>query len=298
MLIGAGFAGLIAAHIFPRELIVEAAPEPKEGHKALLRFRTDAVGKLTGIPFKPVRVRKGIFMGGKFHQPNIQLANMYSQKCLGKTLGDRSIWSIEAADRFIAPETFYEQLIESVGARIEWSRAVDFKLAAQCDVPFISTAPLHVMLDSVGIPYECTFLRAPITVRRYRVDDCDVYQTIYFPSNAHSLYRASITGNMLICEFEGDAEGDWLLDVLCAFSLEHDQLEVIEAVKQNYGKIAPINNELRKSLIHKLTVDHNILCLGRYATWRNILLDDVVDDSWIVKRLATASGYDRRIAAI
>jgi hypothetical protein len=298
MIIGSGFAGLLAAYIFPRETIVEAAAAPTQMHKALLRFRTDAASKLTGIPFKKVRVRKGIFFEGEFHQPTIQLANLYSQKCLGKILGDRSIWSIEAADRYVAPETFYEQLIEAVGPRIMWGQTIDFKLAKKCDAPFISTAPLPAVLQSLGVEVEAHFDRAAITVQRYRVQDCDCYQTIYFPTDAHSLYRASITGSLLICEFEGAPEGDWLRDLLNAFALDGDYVDEIDKVKQSYGKIAEIDTTLRKSIIHRLSVEHNIYSLGRFATWRNILLDDVIDDAWVVKRLMHQSEYDRRMAAL
>jgi hypothetical protein len=298
MIVGSGFAGLLAAYIFPREAVVEAAAAPAQMHKALLRFRTDAASKLTGIPFKKVRVRKGIYFEGEFHQPNIQLANLYSQKCLGLILGDRSIWSIEAADRYVAPETFYEQLIEAVGPRIEWGKQIDFKRAKSCDAPFISTAPLPVVLQSLGLEVEAEFDRAPITVQRYRVQDCDAYQTIYFPTDAHSLYRASITGSLLICEFEGAPEGDWTRDMLNAFAIDGDFVDEIDKVKQSYGKIAEIDTTLRKSIIHRLSVEHNIYSLGRFATWRNILLDDVIDDAWVVKRLMHQSEYDRRMAAL
>lgn len=298
MIIGAGLAGLIAAHIFPRERIIEAAAGPMQMHRALLRFRSESVSKLTGIPFKRVRVHKGIYFDGEFHAPNIQLANKYSNKCLGRIAGDRSIWNIDAVDRFVAPEDFYAQLIESVGARIEWGREIDFKLAKKCEAPFISTAPLPMLLKSLGIATDLEFVRAPITVQRFRVDDCEAYQTIYFPTSDHSLYRASITGNLLIAEFEGYPDGEWLPDMRDAFDLDRDQLVELDTVKQQFGKIAEIDANRRKKLIHEISYYHNIFSLGRFATWRNLLLDDVVEDAAVVKRLIHATEYDRQLAAI
>jgi hypothetical protein len=297
MIIGAGLAGLIAAHVFPREVVCEVSDEPQQMHRALLRFRSDAISRLTGIPFKKVRVRKGIFFNDNFHEPNIALANMHSQNCLGSILGDRSIWNIDAADRFIAPETLYEQLIDAVGNRIMWGSEVDFKLAKGCASPFINTAPLPVVLASLGIDPPVELRRAPITVQRYRVEYCDAYQTIYFPDMNHSLYRASITGDLLICEFQGDPLGDWEAELNLAFALLGNY-EPIGTYKQAFGKIADIAPGIRKALIHKLTVDHNIFSLGRFATWRNVLLDDVLDDAAVVKRLATAGEYDRKLASL
>jgi hypothetical protein len=50
--------------------------------------------------------------------------------------------------------------------------------------------------------------------------------------------------------------------------------------------------------LFRLTHERNIYSLGRFATWRNILLDDVVDDIAAIKKLLKAnSAYDIRRAA-
>lgn len=297
MIVGAGLAGLIAAHVFPKEPVVEARPEPTELHKALLRFRSPVVGELTGIEFAPVTVRKGIWMDGEWHEPNIRVANLYSQKVIGK-LSDRSIWNLDSETRWIAPENLYERLVDSVGSRISWGEKAHF---LNSDSPVISTAPMPVVLREIGIQAEPgEFKRAPIDVRRFRIPGAAVYQTVYFPTREHTLYRASITGDLLICEFterDGDIPG-WQSDVVSAFGLRESdvhQYEELERVSQEHGKIAPINESYRRSLIHALTEDFNIFSLGRFATWRNILLDDVVHDAAVIKRLINASQYERRI---
>lgn len=83
MIVGAGLAGLITAHVFPRHAVVEAATEPLQMHKAVLRFRNESVSNLVGIPFKAVTVRKGVWWERKFVPADIGLANLYSDKCLG-----------------------------------------------------------------------------------------------------------------------------------------------------------------------------------------------------------------------
>lgn len=296
MIVGAGLAGLITAHIFQRETIFEAAPGPLEMHHALLRFRSDVVSKVTGIDFREVTVRKGIWSDGRFIEPTIAAANDYTQKCMGRLVGDRSIWNLEPVKRFIAPEDFYDQLIAAVGTRIRWSSEIDFKAAKRHDL-FISTAPLPIVMKSLGVDAPFEMEREPITVLRFRVQRSDVHQTVYFPNPNHSLYRASITGDLLICEFSGEPVGQWMEELCAAFRF-WNELTILDSVRQSYGKIAPVDNAQRRELLHWLTAEHGILSIGRFATWRNILLDDVVNDAAVVKRLAKASKYERRMAAL
>lgn len=299
MIVGAGLAGLIAAHAFPKLPIIEASPEPRENHKALLRFRSTAVSQLINIEFKPVHVRKGIWLDGAWVQPAIDICNQYSRKVLNR-ISDRSIWNLDPVTRYIAPENLHQQLIDAVGHRVSWSTAANFLDGK----PKISTAPLSVTLEQVGLrgteKDDLQFRRAAIRVWRYRVKNCNVYQTVYFPTRHHNVYRASITGDVLICESIGDWEPQsdfWLTDICCAFGINSDELCAIETVSQKYGKIAPIDEGRRKQLIARLTREFNIFSLGRFATWRNLLLDDVAHDVMVVKRLMSADQYDRIIAS-
>jgi hypothetical protein len=302
IIIGAGLAGLIAAHAWPRATITETSKSPIQNHKALLRFRSDSVSHATAIPFRRVTVRKGILHNGKFEQPSVRLANLYSRKVTG-TLLDRSIWNIETAHRFIAPENFYERLLEQVGQRICWGEDFDFaKIGIYHPVPHVSTAPMPVAARALGEPINETFSRSKICVLRWRIEmrDADVYQTVYFPTPTHNMYRASITGNLLIAEFIGDAptkdeNGHWLSEMLMAFALEVGEIHELESTTQRYGKISPIDEQVRRSVVRRLSEERGIYSLGRFATWRNLLLDDVVQDITVIKRLMAADSYDGRI---
>jgi len=294
VIVGAGLAGLIAAHVFPRAWIFEARGEFEQTHRALLRFRTDNISKLTGVPFRRVLVRKAIWDREQEVPPGIEVCNRYSRKVLGQLIADRSIWNLEPVVRFVAPEAFHEELAENVGDRIQWGHKVDFTKPHDA---IISTAPMDVLLRELGWEHDQEFGRAGIRVKRYRVPRCDVFQTIYFPSEQHSMYRASITGDLLICEFVGDPIGNWSDEIVAAFRFP-TQPEPIDDVAQHYGKIAPIDERFRKGTIAGLTREHNIFSLGRFATWRNILLDDVLDDAAVIKRLIHAHEYDRRLATL
>lgn len=295
MIIGAGLAGLIGAHTLPGE-IHEAAEAPAGMHKALLRFRTQDVSRVTGIEFRPVTVRKGIWWNG-FVGASIRTANFYSGKCLGGHLvGERSIWNLEPVTRYIAPSDFYSRLVEKLHHRICWASPFDFGMSALMDEPVVNTAPLDVVLRRLRIHSDEPFTKASIFVERWKVSDCDLHQTIYFPSPYTPVYRASITGDVLIIEAVEAFREDQLKEVIEAFGLcGTERISKLDNGHQRYGKIAPIDEIARKHYVAMLTTNHNIFSLGRFATWRNLLLDDVVNDAQVVKKLLTASAYERKL---
>ncbi len=297
-IIGAGLSGLIAAHAWPSVPIVEASAEPTP-HRALLRFRSDAVARLTGIEFKQVTVRKGLWSRGAFREPTIALANEYSKKVIGRILGDRSIWNLDAVERWIAPENFQERLLDNVRARVTFNECDDMRGKP----PFISTAPMPVALSTLGIK-RARFERAAIEVQRYRVPRCDAHQTVYFPDADACLYRASITGDVLIVESIGMGTGQLMIaarpfatEIFGAFGINLGDCDPIGRVSQEYGKIVSLPDAMRRALMYDLTSKHGLYSLGRFAQWRNILLDDVVNDIHVIKKLLATDSYALRKAA-
>lgn len=299
VIVGAGLAGLLAAHAWPNLEVLEVASAPAQLHKAVLRFRTEAVSSLTGIPFRRVTVHKGIWSASKMHTAcTIPLANAYAQKVLGRLAGERSVWNLSAVERFIAPESFYADLVEAARTRITWNYNANF---ADFTCPIISTAPLPVALRHLDVATTTQFDRAPIQVVRLRVPGADVFQTVYFPDADCPLYRASITGSLLTLEAtSGVATKEWLPRALVlvqrAFAVKDP--ETLDSGEQKYGKIAPIPDQERKRLLYELTHAHKIYSLGRFATWRNVLLCDLINDIAVIKRLMRAdTKYDLLHAA-
>jgi hypothetical protein len=119
-----------------------------------------------------------------------------------------------------------------------------------------------------------------------------VHQTVYFPSPSTHLYRASLVGDLLICECT-TLEPLPYAQLITAFGLAADQITHLDTTEQKYGKISPIDPVWRKQFMFTLTQDNNIFSLGRFATWRNILLDDVVKDIAVIRKLMAATNYDR-----
>lgn len=299
LILGAGLAGLLAGTQFQTATILEAGPEGHVAHKALLRFRTSAVGDSVGIPFRRVCVRKGIWFEGGFRPPTIELANYYSRKVIGRFI-DRSIWNIDSVERYIAPEDFISQLIERCAKRIMWNMPATASMIAnqiEKKETILSTIPMSVMTDLVPglVVTYFPFDYAPICVRRYRVPKADVYQTIYYPSPDTALYRASMTGDMAIVEYSNNAdEYPWWE----SFGFHPTDFEPIESSTQRFGKIAPIDDVWRRQFIFDLSYRYRIFSLGRFATWRNILLDDVLADLSVIRKLMTASAYSARLNTI
>ena len=122
---------------------------------------------------------------------------------------------------------------------------------------------------------------------------CDVFETVYFPSPKLSVYRASITGDLLIVESKGEL-GQLDADAArLALGVDPADCELIDKGRQEFGKIVALPDEVRKRIMFELTHWHGIYSLGRFALWRNILLDDVVSDLDVIKRLLnSASSYD------
>lgn len=300
---GAGLAGLIAGHIFRnhKPTIVERANGIPRNHAALLRFRSSDVGEATNIKFKKVFVRKQIVVNGQFlDAPNVFLANMYSRKVTGKIL-DRSIWKLEPETRYVAPQDFSEQMAASLNIQTgqdAWKWYLD---RHDTNEPFISTMPMPVLMELVGWKDKPKFDYLPIWAV-----NCDISlpvirvdQTIYYPGADEPYYRATLAGQRLTVEFIKDVDIEQaqphIESVMGDFGLVPFSVTTMTVKEQKYGKISPIDDSVRKEFIYTMTREYGIYSLGRFATWKQILLDDVVKDCEVINSLlgseAKAIGY-------
>lgn len=299
IIVGAGLAGLMAGVLLPESRVIERNSSLTP-HRAVLRFRSPRIGDVTGIPFKEVTVRKGIWFRGKFVQPNILVANLYSKKTNGSYM-DRSIWKTKTEQRWIAPTDFQDRLAKILGNRLLLGTPFDFREHLRDTEPTISTAPMEVLAGAVAkesgsfpIPL---FTHTPIHVERYKIESSNVYQTIYFPDSDTGAYRASITGDSLSIEYTIPIKNklSGLQDILFPFGLQRSDLEFVDEGVQKYGKILPLDDRWRKNFILQMTLKHNIYSLGRFATWRQILLDDVLNDIYQIKAMISGGPYSANL---
>jgi len=308
IIIGAGMAGLIAAHHFRarRPVVFEQQGELPNNHEALLRFRSMDVSKTTGINFRKMRVRKSIMFKGTYaDRANPFLANMYSLKVTGQVVG-RSIWDMEDADRYIAPPDFISQA--AAGLSITYGKKLDRRdITAGTENPLISTIPMPAMMHLVGWPHVPEFSYQSIWSAQFEFQSpgVDVAQTIYYPDLEVEYYRASISGRKMIIEFMAEPIGEdglaKIIESICMdFGIPEPQFAGRPTFKSHrYGKIIGIDEDHRKDFMYHLTREHNIYSLGRFATWRQILLDDVVNDCSVIGKMIGAedsrSLYNHRL---
>ena len=305
-IIGAGLAGLLSAHMLPEARVHEACEELKRGHFAVLRHRSNNISAATGVPFKEIKVVKSIWKAvnnvwqGEHAKPDIQLCNLYARKVAGMVC-DRSIWTADGvAKRWLAPDNFINKMAGPIMDRIEFSSKVDSDFLKRQDEPIISTMPMPVLAKMLGI--KMPNIRndsTPITVKRFKVPANNIYQTIYFPDPNNPVYRATLHEDLLIVEGVKDKyDIDWREWVGASFGLEEKTMLPIGVHEQKYGKITPIDDDFRKSFILHVTMKYNIWSVGRFATWRNLLLDDVHDDILKIKEMMSQHKYDIRLGGL
>lgn len=300
---GAGMAGLIAANVLRKHnpIVFEAKSELPHNHKALLRFRTEKVSIATGIPFKKVSIRKAIWYDGQlYNESNLRFDNLYSQKVTG-TVAKRSIENFHGEVRYIAPHDFVERLAE--GIEIEYNHKVEKPSGAAA----ISTLPMPLNMKISGLvdstKYECKeicsvnfFIEEPFV---------DVYQTIYDVDETTPFYRLSISGNEGI--FEGRKEAiDALLEkdpyfnsvkiiLQQYFGIKDAEFTIPAKVVQPLGKIIPVDDTARRNNILNLSREKQIYSLGRFATWRQIMLDDVIGDIDVIEKIMKQDNYNKTL---
>lgn len=303
-------AGLLAAQMLRRyrPTVIEAQPVLPDNHGALLRFRSDAVARATGIHLKKVRVTKDVVSA--WPGTAIAHANMYSLKVTGSIV-TRSIIDTAPVERWVAPPDFMAQLARDV--HIEYDTELT-ELGVTGEDATISTIPMPALMKIAEWPRVLMgFPSRPIWTLNVRISvpAIELYQTLYFPDHDVPYYRASLTGNLLTIEYAGeDHEG---IALRTSTELRNDVIAVLtqfgitgaawgsSAIKfrrQHFGKILPVDETERKSFIVGMTDLHNVYSLGRFATWRQIILDDVVKDvEWIAQAILQRSKYDRRLRA-
>jgi len=283
-IVGAGMAGLLAANLLSHHdtEIVEAQPQLPNNHSAVLRFRTPNVGTALHIPFKPVQMIKDAL---RWRNP-VADALMYSYKNHNRHRSDRSIVSgFKSETRYIAPDDLIQQMAARVKIKygVKWETQIAFP-------PTISTIPMPALMKLLDF--------SPLPVFEYVegcnistwITDCDAYVSLLVPDPAYIFSRISLMGNKIIVEcptlddvyepVELVAQAAYLLglDEYCSIDESH-----ITVQKQQYAKIQPIDNDLRKQFIWWATDQCNIYSLGRFATWRpHLLIDDLLQDVQLI----------------
>jgi len=262
-IIGAGMAGLLAANMLRHRvpIVCESQPKLPNNHSAVLRFRSNVVGDVLGIPFLKVRMIK---CPVPWRNP-VADALAYSYKCTGVRRTDRSITDgMQVADRYIAPSNLIEQMASRVPV-IEFSYDFDFKDSKE---KVLSTIPMPALAKALEYPRKIEWDYSTGVNIKARIKNCDAYVSLLIPDPSVLFSRVSITGDELIIEFPRQAtmEGhDWDEEVNSAIRIaaqfaiqelgidQKGEVSDIKVYNQKYSKILPIDeHERKKPAAHEL----------------------------------------------
>lgn len=315
-ILGAGLSGALAAILNSDATVIEGKQQKdfmtSPEHKAVLRFRSDKISKITGIPFRFVQVRKSIWYERKeYRLPDIRFTNLYSRK-VANGYYDRSIVNLETVPRYIPPENFHALLIEQIKHRTMFGSPVQQLAKSSVTIKpregagqvlncpaIISTIAMPITAKLLGVrsPVEFSSGRK-VWVRRYRVSNCDLNLSMYYPSVDTPVYRASVMKDLLSVESVKDLTDDEDVDTYMNEVFDSLGLDVMDTTfldqGSQLGKLDyAVDDSVRKNFILKLTLEYGIYSLGRFAIWKNILQDDVYDDALRIRGwVGSGTHYD------
>lgn len=298
---GAGLSGLIAAMANPKAIVYERNGPEFQGHHALLRFRSMAVSDITGVKFKKVKVIKSIWSNGRECKPSPRLVALYSKKNTG-CYENRSIMDIETVERYIAPDDFHHRLVKDCEDRINFNyqlKKSDFIQSEHTLLKedIISTLPLSINAKMLGYNFDTERNKSVIYVNKFEIKNCNMYSTVYYPDEKTSVYRASLTGNILIIESKKPIHKDRtdsceISNVFVSMGIMDSENNVLlENYAQPMGKLSEVNDSERRVMIYNMSHDHGVFSLGRFALHKNILLDDVARDIRVIKEMMADDSY-------
>ena len=326
LVIGAGLSGLIVANLLRARGydidVFERQEYLPDNHKAVLRFRSPALGDALGVPFKKVQALLCLapFDYLSVSQNAFCHSMAYSYATTGIRRTDRSITRLldgpKVVDRWIAPPNFREILLDRIQSRVRFN--FDWIiLEVPNTTPVVSTIPMRNVLMMLGdADTPVAFSKPPdFGANAYLVvsadaRDTDAYGSIYnpLPEFTRPWTRISINGSRVSMEVSlawpnatTDASLHTMLEREMGVLLGLD-IDYVESAPKVYhsknDRILPISDRFRKAFIMHLTDEHNIYSLGRFATWRpGMLLDDLIQDTNIVASMIEGDAAPRYEAA-
>ena len=336
-ILGLGLASLMAYNYLSAKgkdvtLVCDASEydrvqrDPAGQHRAVLRFKTNLVSELTGIPMEQISIQKDIVnLTGHSMPLSIEAMNAYSFKVTG-ALVRRSIISTEQKDsiRYLPPKDFVSTLFANVkhfkfldaALGHTYSSYIEEHIHSADKQPIISTIPLTMWYNIDNDKKDSNTLQGAksilVTTAKLTGVISNLHQTIYYPFGLigmPSLYRATLEGDTIIAEFMLGKQINFLnnnksinsamVRILETFGIylndDEYKIKLTGLTRDVYprGKLNPLkmDDKQRKALIYNLTNKHRVYSLGRWATYRSIGMDAIAGDLLKVERLLSMDDY-------
>lgn len=317
IIIGAGLAGSIAYKALssydPEMYEAKEYSEDISDHSAIMRIRNLDVAKYLGCPYKEIWVEKFIKYDGKIYDkctPNMN--NLYSRKLYG-SIAERSIMSLGRQKRYLLDfktikdnNTHYGMTLRAMGessaafiktSDLEGSTTpvdlLEMRLNPEEYDICISTIPMFTMNRICKSPFDMVpFKGTTICTTRLKLNiDSEVHQTLYYPDPVWNTYRATLEDDVLIIESLEPLDKIEIDGVVDDFGIDRGSIDAKgplywdEHRQQAFGKLHSMDDDVRKSMILWLTEKFSVYSFGRYAVWKSLRADDLIDDIEKIKHL-------------
>ena len=318
VILGGGLSGLLMA-----QRILRDHPEAEikiigDGKGTVHPFHLHRPIDLPGLDnLKPAKFRVQIWDGKEFKDsPSIQDVNRYALKTFDhlqvtniNNADHQEIYPVskdramEALHKDLDQDMFIEGNVHTVlkeEKMIFYTKesSIDSSTDLNCDISYdylISTIPLPDLCNMAGVD----FAKNGIEFENFPFYTCMV--DLGYSTN---LYQ------MLYCTHEGSITRLTLLDDKIFIEAEHNglqspydnmilrdlfKIENAPFLKEiTPGRIRPLAPEKRKPLLHWLTEENNIFCLGRFGCWNFKVTNDVWDDTEFISSLLYAKSQASR----
>ena len=326
-ILGAGWAGMIAAEFWPTAEIYEHDPcaATLTGTTgAFIRCRTPSAAMVLRAPSRPVTVHRAVATVTWDTHTDVQPldAALYARKTApAGALSTRSIHKCCAAPagsdncRYLLLPDDLVAARQRADIRVRYGvtsgDVAEVLCGATPAVPVVSTLPLDLTLRHLGADFRAPPRPGRTTARggfvletELRACDVDFCWTVYVPSSNTEISRITITGGRAIVEFmppEGGVEyGTDSIEAFAAHALfQLFNVMPEDIVQWNWHrahKIAatPEYVAWAHEVVYRLSVERGIYSLGRAATGRRgVTVDDLPQDCRVInKLLRTRSACD------
>ncbi len=311
IIIGAGLAGSITAGALSqyKPIVLEkkiVSFKSLSNHYAVMRLRNPDVAKYIGCNIEEIKLAKSIFFLDRlWNEATITMNNLYSMK-IYHSLGRRSLLDLGSCKtRFLLKDALSIEPTAQTEYGCNINKIEDGKIYYQDEKIItydicVSTMPMPALIKLCDIVTPIDFTWQPIYIATAKaLFNSKVHQTIYFPEDKFAAYRATLEGNKLMVESMKKLENNIYFEkelekIITIFGLRKKDFSSFVFNKQSPGKIISIDDDWRRRIILNLTKKHNIYSFGRYAVWRSLRTDHLLDDIEKIKRLIRIEKGDVR----
>ena len=284
-----------------------------DGKRSIHPFHLHRPIDLPGLDnITPVKFRVQIWDGKEFKDsPSIQDVNQYALK----TFGHLQVTNINNADHQEIYPVGKKEAMKALHKDLDWIEFIDGRAYSIENNELFWNEPgdeVGVDLRVLGYDYLISTIPLPDLCNMAGVD-CAAngveFESFPFYTGMVDLGYSTNLFQMLYCTHDGSITRLTLLDDKLFLEAESDvwqttDLDLIHSLFGHTqgtrlkeiapGRITPLPSEKRKPLLHWLTEENDIFCLGRFGCWNFKVANDVWEDTEFISKLLHAKAQASR----